>query len=90
MTQLIDLCLQGIVEFFIAISQPAHGDPCREIKIFFSIRIIQIHSFSVIENDRETVVYVDQILLCCLYFIIHHDNTCFLHCLILRFRFLCW
>ena len=89
MTQFVYLRLQSLVQFFVAIAQPAHGDPCREIKVLFSVRIIQIHAFSVIEHDRETVVYVDQIFLRCLYFIIHHDNTCFLHCLILRFRFLC-
>ena len=89
MVQLIDLRFQRFIEFFVVISKACHRKPRGKIQIFLSVRIIEIHAFPVVQDNRETVVDMNQILFRRLYFIIHHDNTCFLHCLKWPCRFLC-
>ena len=66
------------------------GDSRRKIKIFLSFRIIEINSFPSLKNHRETIVGMQDLLLC----LIHQGRSrrlafgCYFHINILRFQIL--
>ena len=67
MKQLIYLIFQGTAIFLIAVPQRAHSNSCSKVQILFSIRVVQINPFPMIQNHRETVVGVQKLLLRTIY-----------------------
>ena len=67
---LVDLCFQCIVVCFVLISQCKHSNTGHKIQIFFTVRIIQIHTIPLIQNDLVPVIGMQQIFfrLCNIFF----------------------
>ena len=56
MGQLVNLILQRLRIFLMAVSQRLYGDAGRKVQIFFSVHIVKMHALSMVEHHRITVI----------------------------------
>ena len=74
MQQRIHLILQSRLVCLVAVSERTHRNTSGKIKVFLSVRVIQIHALTVVKHQRETVVGMQQAALGSIYVIT------FIHC----------
>ena len=78
MQQLFRLRLYRLRVFRISVPQGAHGNAGAEVQVLRSLRVVQVHAFSVVKHHREPVIGFVQHLLRPAhgrFRLILHDNT---------------
>ena len=63
MKKLVDLGLQRIIVSLIVVSESKNSDSGNKIKIFFSVKIIEVNSLSPIQNYLITIIGMKKRLL---------------------------
>ena len=82
MNELVDLSLKGIIVFLIAVSEREYCDACDEVKVFFSIKVIQMYALALVKDDLETVLCMEEVLLGLIDIFFHCDISHLRHLLL--------
>ena len=77
MKEFVDLRFQSLVIAGIMISQSIYRNPCRKIKIFFSLCIIKPTAFSTVKHDRKSVIGMKNTFFCLLHLFMHAHHNIF-------------
>ena len=70
MDHFIDLILQCLIVCLIIVSQGKYSDSRYEIEIFFTVGIIQMYTFALVQNNLIPVISMQQVFfrLCNIFF----------------------